>query len=52
MTDPTRAMAAGSPALAMLLLSLGEAIAARALLGRGLLARAPRPQSSTVDLAA
>ena len=43
--DRTRAMSQGSPALAMLLVALGGAIAGRALVGRGLFARARRRSS-------
>jgi len=44
-TDPARAMDAGSPALGMLLFSLGGAIAGRAFLGRALLTRVLRQPS-------
>jgi hypothetical protein len=45
-TDPTSAIDTGSPALAMLLLSLGGAIAGRAFVGRALLTRALRQPSA------
>lgn len=45
-SDPSRAMSQGSPALAMLLIALGGAIVSRALVGRGLLARTPKPPAS------
>ena len=50
-TDPERALSEGSPALVTLILTLGGALAGRALVGRTLLSKAVRRagQSSRSD---